>query len=108
MDHPSAPSAPSIEPLLAGERPFWSVMIPTDNGDPHLADAIASVLEQDPGPERMQIEVVDDCSTHGDPEKLVAQVGDGRAPCTPRRRCRRMSRRGRRMQRRRWASGKPW
>ena len=45
------------------ERPIWSVMIPAYNCDERIGTAIESVLAQDPGPERMQIEVVDDCST---------------------------------------------
>lgn len=38
-------------------------MIPAYNNAEHLRFAIESVLGQDPGPERMQIEVVDDCSS---------------------------------------------
>jgi GT2 family glycosyltransferase len=45
------------------ERPIWSVMIPAYNCEQRIGAAIESVLAQDPGPERMQIEVVDDCST---------------------------------------------
>jgi glycosyltransferase involved in cell wall biosynthesis len=37
-----------------------------------------SILEQDPGPEKMQIEVVDDCSTDMDIAALVAGIGKGR------------------------------
>lgn len=59
------------------ERPLWSVMIPTYNCASYLREALASVLAQDPGPERMQIEVVDDCS--GDhPEAVVAEVAGSR------------------------------
>ena len=44
-------------------RPFWSVMIPAYRPDERfLRLALESVLQQDPGPEQMQIEVVDDCS----------------------------------------------
>lgn len=74
-------SIPIIGPVQPGDpapRPFWSVMIPTYNGDPHLADTIESVLEQDPGPESMQIEVIDDRSTWGDPETLTSRVGGDR------------------------------
>jgi hypothetical protein len=69
---------PPISPCESPDRPFWSVMIPTYNGEPHLADAIVSVLDQDPGPELMQIEVVDDCSTEGDTEAVTQRLGAGR------------------------------
>ncbi len=59
-------------------RPLWSVMIPTYNCADVLHDALGSVLAQDPGPERMQIEVVDDCSTRDDPERVVRELGRGR------------------------------
>jgi hypothetical protein len=68
-----------IDPIDASpSRPFWSVMIPTYNGEPHLSDAIRSVLAQDPGPDAMQIEVVDDGSTRGDPEGLVRRLAGQR------------------------------
>jgi glycosyltransferase involved in cell wall biosynthesis len=44
-------------------RPLWSVMIPAYNCAVYLRETLAAVLAQDPGHERMQIEVVDDCST---------------------------------------------
>jgi GT2 family glycosyltransferase len=53
-------------------------MIPTYNGTDYLARALETVLAQDPGPEHMQIEVVDDCSPKDDPEALVREVGKGR------------------------------
>jgi glycosyltransferase involved in cell wall biosynthesis len=37
-----------------------------------------SVLAQDPGPDKMQIEVIDDHSTDADVEALVAEIGKGR------------------------------
>lgn len=53
-------------------------MIPTyDTGD-YLREALESVLVQDPGPDRMQIEVVDDHSTRDDPEAIVTEMGRGR------------------------------
>ncbi len=36
------------------------------------------MLAQDPGPEVMQIEVIDDCSTEDDPEDVVNRLGRGR------------------------------
>lgn len=68
-----------IAPVAAGvERPLWSVMIPTHNCAVYLRETLASVLAQDPGPARMQIEVVDDCSTQDDPAAVVAEMGNGR------------------------------
>jgi GT2 family glycosyltransferase len=53
-------------------------MIPTHNCAHYLRAALASVLAQDPGPEHMQIEVVDDASTLDDPQAVVAELGRGR------------------------------
>lgn len=74
---PQAP--PVIYPVLdTDERPFWSVMIPTCNCINYLERTLRSVLVQDPGPKKMQIEVVDDCSIDGDVEDLVRNIGKGR------------------------------
>jgi len=67
---------PPVPPGVA--RPLWSVMIPTFNCAHYLRETLAGVLAQDPGPEEMQIEVVDDCSTKDDPEAVVAELGHGR------------------------------
>ena len=53
-------------------------MIPTYNCASYLREALCSVLEQDPGPEWMQIEVVDDFSTRDNPAAVVAELGGGR------------------------------
>lgn len=75
-DHPHRASIP---PVFPGQpRPLWSVMIPTYNCAEHLRHTLASVLAQDPGPDRMQIEVVDDCSSTDDPAAVVADLGGGR------------------------------
>lgn len=58
-------------------RPLWSVMIPTYRGERHLVAALTSVLAQDPGPEAMQIEVVDDGSPTG-VEPLVRELAGER------------------------------
>ena len=69
----------SILPIADGTtRPLWSVMIPTYNCAKYLRETLASVLAQDPGPETMQIEVVDDCSTKDDPEAVVREMGTDR------------------------------
>ena len=56
-------------------RPVWSVMIPTYHCARYLGETLRSVLAQDPGPDAMQIEVVDDHSTQDDPERVVREVG---------------------------------
>jgi len=70
---------PRIVPVASHvSRPLWSVMIPTYNCALFLQQTIESVLTQAPGPELMQIEVVDDCSTADDAEAVVKAVGKGR------------------------------
>jgi glycosyltransferase involved in cell wall biosynthesis len=53
-------------------------MIPTYNRATYLERTLMSVLSQDPGPEEMQIEVVDDASAVDDPEPVVRRVGGDR------------------------------
>lgn len=53
-------------------------MIPTYHSAEFLAQTLCSVLRQDPGPEVMQIEVVDDHSEQDDPERVTRDVGGGR------------------------------
>jgi glycosyltransferase involved in cell wall biosynthesis len=66
---------PRVEAVPSGvPRPRWSVMIPTYNCADYLVETLASVLFQDPGPARMQIEVVDDHSSD-DPEIVVRRYG---------------------------------
>jgi glycosyltransferase involved in cell wall biosynthesis len=55
-------------------RPLWSVMIPTFHCVRFLHQTLESVLAQDPGPELMQIEVIDDHSTRDDSESVVWAV----------------------------------
>ncbi|MFD1874760.1 glycosyltransferase family 2 protein [Hymenobacter bucti] len=79
----AAPRIPQTAPQIAAlpsttERPQWSVMIPTYNCTPFLREALRSVLAQDPGAARMQIEVVDDASTDEDVAAVVAALGAGR------------------------------
>ncbi len=69
----------NIPPVPEGvSRPLWSVMIPTYNCAKYLRKTLASVLAQDPGPDVMQIEVVDDRSTRDDPAAVVEELGHGR------------------------------
>ena len=68
----------TIAAVPAGaSRPLWSVMIPAYNCAQYLRETLASVLVQDPGADRMQIEVVDDCSSD-DPKAVVNEVDPGR------------------------------
>ena len=68
---------PIIEPLAEDvARPFWTVIIPGYKPQ-FLAQALRSVLEQDPGPQQMQIVVVDDCSPHA-LEPIVRQTAGDR------------------------------
>ena len=73
--------APEISPFSQDDakRPIWSVMIPTYNPRAdYLEQALRSVLAQDPGSDRMQIEVVDDCSTDVDVATLVKGIAGER------------------------------
>jgi glycosyltransferase involved in cell wall biosynthesis len=70
---------PKILPVSDVEKRYlWSVMIPAYNCSQFLIETIQSVLMQDMGADVMQIEVIDDCSTDRDVEKLVAEIGKGR------------------------------
>lgn len=78
------PSAADLEgPVVAPvaddgrPRPRISVMIPTYECADYLRDCLAGVLAQDPGPEVMEIVVVDDRSTDR-PEDVVDELGGGR------------------------------
>lgn len=72
-------SPPIIAAISADkERPLFSVMVPVYNCINYIEIALKSVLNQDMGPDLMQIEVVDDCSTDGDVAALVEAIGGGR------------------------------
>jgi glycosyltransferase involved in cell wall biosynthesis len=74
---PSSP--PEILPIDdTSLRPLWSVMIPVYNGMEYLQSTLESILVQDQGIDKMQIEVIDDCSTDGDVADLVFKVSNGR------------------------------
>ncbi len=66
-------------PELSQNRPCWSVMIPIYNPNrDHLQTALKSVLDQGLAPGRMEIQLVDDCSTTPLPEDWIRSVGRGR------------------------------
>jgi glycosyltransferase involved in cell wall biosynthesis len=70
---------PPIDPVAEDvQRPLWSVMIPTFNRTAYLEQALKCVLAQDPGPEQMHIEVIDNCSTESNPEALIQKMGQNR------------------------------
>ena len=72
-------SPPSIAAVAENKyRPLFSVMIPAYNCSAYLIETIRSVLAQDLGPQKMQIEVVDDCSTDTNLGALVKYIGKGR------------------------------
>lgn len=72
----SPPVIKPIDPTI--ERPLWSVMIPAYNCSKFLQHCLQNVLDQDEGTDKMQIEVVDDCSTDADVKSLVETIGKGR------------------------------
>jgi glycosyltransferase involved in cell wall biosynthesis len=53
-------------------------MIPTYNCDDRFEQTLRSVLDQDPGSERMQIEIVDDSSTSHRHEEIVRRLSPSR------------------------------
>ena len=64
----------SVPPDLA--RPIWSVMIPVYNRTTYLEQAIASVIEQmrEYAADRIQIELIDNCSTNPEIEFLIQRL----------------------------------
>lgn len=64
----------------SAHRPRWSVMLPTYNPDAqYLEKTLRSVLEQDPGPESMQIRIIDDASPNEfDLEAFAERLAPGR------------------------------
>jgi len=61
------------------DRPFWSVMIPTYEPDPsYLAEALESVLAEDPGAQEMQVQLVDDHSEDFHPREFLGERLTGR------------------------------
>jgi glycosyltransferase involved in cell wall biosynthesis len=63
-----------MTPIAPKNRPRFSVMLPVYEPGPFLLETLASVLAQDPGPERMEIVVVDDASPRTDVAALVGSA----------------------------------
>ncbi len=72
------PALGTIAPVPDGEpRPTFSVMLPTYEPDHRLGRSLEAVLAQAPGPEAMQIAVVDDGSRQVDVRALVRSFDPG-------------------------------
>ncbi len=71
--HGTIPKVPTEQ-----NRPLWSVVIPTHNCAEYLRLALSSVLQQDPGPDLMEIIVVDDHSTKDDPKRVIDDLAGDR------------------------------
>jgi glycosyltransferase involved in cell wall biosynthesis len=70
---------PRIAPIADDRpRPLWSVMIPVRNRLDFLEQTLRSVLEQAPGPQQMQIEVVDNSSGNVGVEEFVKRIAADR------------------------------
>lgn len=69
--------------LPGPDRPFWSVLIPTyEPPAGYLRETLESVLQQDPGPAEMHIEIVDDASPKTDVPALVKAIAGNRITVT--------------------------
>ncbi|MCF3609162.1 glycosyltransferase [Planktothrix agardhii 1033] len=72
-------NAPRIDPVFSAQpRPFWSVIIPSYNGEKYIEQVLNSVLTQAISSEEMEIIVVDDCSTNSEIETIVKNIGKNR------------------------------
>src|SRR5438309_440238 len=72
-------AAPPIAPVRPDiSRPRWSVMIPVRDRLQFLEQCLRSVLDQAPGPDEMQIEVVDNSTTDKGVKHFVRSIADSR------------------------------
>ncbi len=70
---------PTIKSVISdNHRPFWSVVIPTYNGDKYIEQTLNSLLSQGLSQDEMEIIIVDDCSPNSTVETLVQQLGKNR------------------------------
>jgi len=69
---------PALSPVVDGESssPFWSVMPTYNPPSGYLERTFRNVLTQRHGPERMQIEVVEDCSPGVDVAAMLKSIVD--------------------------------
>jgi len=70
-------TTPLLLPVEDGPRPFWTVLVPICNRLNYLERCLNSILDQDEGPDQMEIIVTDD-SSDIDIESAVKQYGRGR------------------------------
>ena len=71
---------PRIAAVSGGApRPRWSVVIPTYNPTRRLAETLADVRAQDPGPAEMQIVITDDASRDDTGTRIVREILGSRA-----------------------------
>ena len=73
-DSAVAQSTASARPKLIGSSARVAVVIPTYEPERFLVDALQSVLAQDPGPDAMQIAIIDDGSRHSRVTHLVESI----------------------------------
>lgn len=71
--HSDARKTPAI--INDTSRPLWSVMIPTYNSNQYLEETLHSITAQDPGPDQMQIEIIDDCSPENTAIDTLKKMG---------------------------------
>lgn len=60
------------------DKPLWSVMLPTYNPGSFFLETLQSILTEDPGPNRMQIEIVDDASSGDEAYRAAEAIAPGR------------------------------
>lgn len=66
---------PRIEPLReTADRPFWSVMLTVYNRLDYFEEALKSVVDYAPGPDEMQIEVINDGSDAATQDQIEAMI----------------------------------
>lgn len=67
-----------LDPVVGeAPRPFWSVIVPVYQRQQYLNQCLGSILNQDPGPEEMEILVAEDPGPN-DLRGLVESLGRGR------------------------------
>jgi GT2 family glycosyltransferase len=79
IDPVLVPRGPQIRPIPKTEsRPLFSVMISVLDSTEHLRETLQSVLDQDLGPDMMEIEVVDNGVASNETAAVLNEIGNGR------------------------------